>query len=193
MDEKYIYYLILLLLMILCFYLLRVTIRIIKKIKTKKEDKETTKKIALMDKMFKPATVSTKYIQKDLSEIIKQFIIGLYNNKLANIPKDYMTSELFEKVKQGIERNDKLGISMTLLGYNPSEKFGIKQDNSSYYMVSRLIVVAEYYIYYEKKHITFYDKKKQKIRRNFIFTATNNEGWKLSEIENEEILENIPI
>lgn len=194
--NKYILYLLFFVALMLILLLLLSIIKGIRKIIYKKQEAATTKRLSLLDKTtFKPATIVTSYIQKDLSEIIKSYVYGIYNNNLEVLPKMFMTKEFYEKSAEEIKRNKKLGVTMVLHGYNPFGKIKIKQDNGSFYIVSRLLVVIEYYIYYERNHMTFAepDKRKQKVRQTFIFTGTNDSGWLLSEVENEEVLEKILI
>ena len=192
MDDEKIQNLILLAFLIFLLYLIFLACKCLwksyLKYEEKKEEKRDRKQIQLFDQMLRPAEVSLRHFQDNLRYIIESYLYALYNSIISSIPKEISTA-LYSKTLEEIERCSKIGIERKLVRYTPEPRFSIRQNNSSIYMVTELIVVAKYEIEVHSEHSTFKRKEVKKIEQTFTFIGTNNQGWILDFIGEEKLID----
>ena len=192
MDDGKIQNLILLAFLIFLLYLIFLACKCLwksyLKYKERKEEKKDRTQIQFLDQMLRPAEVSLRYVQDNLRYIIESYLYALYNNSISSIPKGVSTA-LYSTTLEEIERYSKIGIERKLIRYTPEEKFSIRQNNSSIYMVTELIVAAKYEIEVYSEHSTFKRKEFKKVEQTFTFIGTNNQGWILDVIGKEKLID----
>lgn len=151
--------------------------------------KKRSKELESYSEDVKPAEIMVKMIQKQIQDVINQYILSINNNSIDTLPKNYMTVELYNKTVNEIQRYLDLNIKSSVQEYTPSDKLWIRQENGRIYIVSGLIATARYKIKVLKEHSTFKTIEDKKAERVFVFVGTNEEGWKLSEVQQEKITE----
>lgn len=174
---------------IVVFILVGITLilKIRNKIVQKREEEKEQKQVNLMDRMLKPAEISIKFVSEPIKEAIQAYIVALYNNSIEMLPSSCMTEKCYTEVSKDISRFNDMRIKRELLNYSP-EDIRIKQNNSSIYTVSELIVTAKYSLEFFSEHPTFKKKTAKTISQTFIFMGTNDKGWQLNEIGKEIII-----
>lgn len=184
--ERTLYLILIVLILAFVHSIMKVIINSIKRRREIKIERAEQQQIKMMDQMLKPAEVSIKVVQEPLRNTIQQYLFALYNNNIGMLPTN-LTYEVYQKTQQEIIRYCDIGIGRALINYNPANKFTIRQNNSSIYTVSDLTVVAKYDIEIYSEHVTFKKKIIKSVEQEFIFSGTNNDGWKLSFVGAEKI------
>jgi len=175
------------LIIIIAISLIKLSISLIKKYKEKKIEKIEVEQIKLMDRMLKPAEVSLKVVQVPIQEVVKGFLTAVYNNDIKAIPNS-LTESLYQKLYAEIKRCNDIGIKRVLVTYEPQKQFKIRQNNSSIYSVTELYVTAKYKVKFYTEHVTFKKQIIKEVEQNMVFISTNNESWKLNQVDNEKII-----
>lgn len=160
-----------------------ITLCILKEQKKKKKIQE----LQSYSDTVKPAEIMVKMIQKQIQDIINLYILSVNNNNISTLPKENMTVDFYKKTVSEIQRYLDLNIKSSVQEYIPSDKLWIRQENGRIYIVSGLIATARYEIKVLKEHSTFKTLETKKAERVFVFVGTNEEGWKLSEVQQEKI------
>lgn len=160
---------------------------VLTKKREKEENNKLKKEVELSDRLFKPAQISIKFVYRDVEQAIEKYIKSIYNNNPMMLPEK-MTGELLRETMEKIERKISLGVKMQLIKYEPAERFSIKQDNSSVYTVMFLTAIAEYKVEYYTEHSTYRRFVSKDVRQEIVFEGTNDEGWVMKSIGEEEII-----
>lgn len=176
-----------LLLLLLILLIVKMTGKMISQRRQKKQEKKDIESIHFMDSLLKPATIDTIYIQNTIKQIIKNYLIIEYNSGIQ-ITEQYanqFTEELYKQLQQQQKRYVEIQYFQKIIRLELDDNIRIKQDNSSVYTVSRLNVIARYYIEYEMSHPTFHEIRKENVEGTFVFVGTNDKGWQLDEIKKQ--------
>lgn len=150
-------------------------------------EKQMKRDVELSDRLFKPAQISIKFVYKDVRLAIEKYVNAIYNNNPMMLPEK-MSKEILTETIDKIQRKIALGVQMKLIKFEPAEKYTIIQDNSSIYTVMFLTATAEYKIEYFTEHSTYKRYITKSVRQEIIFEGTNDEGWVMKKVGDEEIL-----
>lgn len=179
--NPFIYVGIALLLMIAIFFNL-----VAKKRRDIQEEKSVQREVELSDRLFRPAQVSIKFIYREIEESINKYIKAEYNNNPMMLPEK-MDMFLHENFIKEVNRLNKIGVQKKIIHFTPEERYHVEQDNSSFYAVQFVNVDVNYHIEYFTEHATFRKYVKQDVYRKVIFEGTNDMGWVLKEVSEEEV------
>lgn len=161
--------------------------KIIQRVKMRSIEKRDLKQIEIMDKMLKPAEISSKIVINVLKETISKYIYSFYTGDISNLG-DNVSPSIYNDIIKKKQRYDNMGIKIQITNYILDKNLSVKQNNSSIYTVSALDVTIKYSIELYIEHTTFKKKINKTVEQYVNFIGTNNDGWKLNSTGNEKIL-----
>lgn len=157
-----------------------------KNIEEEKQNKINQTTMNLIDKTtFKRAEINTSYIQKQLANDIEYYTLANYSLDSKLLPKMFLS--FYNKTCENIIREQNLNINKKINDFKMEKVRVVKQDNSSMYSVTKLIVEGTFSINYIYTHPTIKKHIIKHFTQRFVF-FNNQNNWELQDIELEKIL-----
>jgi len=163
--------------------------------KRRKQDDNEAMITAMIDSMnMRRAAINTEYLEKDFFQSIEKLIYSLYTLNPLFIPVQKMIPEFYKDWYNELKREYELGLRKQLNEFKMEKAKVVKQENSSMYAVTHIVVEAQFWVDYNLFHTTISKNIKKRFKQRFVF-LNNNEGWLMEKVLPETIInkEELPI